>query len=751
MDNTWLITETAFDPQQLHRQETVFTIGNGYLGTRGAFEEGYPETRPVTLVNGVYDAIPIAFTELANVPNWLSLTISINGEQFGLARGRLLDYRRTLNLRTGVLSREVRWRSPGGRTVDLRFERFASLADPHLLVLRCQVTPLDLDGEVELRAALDGHVDNRGLMHWDTVAQGSEHNRIWLHSRTRASRIELAEAATLIVHGGAEAEITAMDCPGCPTLVARGRVCQGQTLTADKLVTLYSSREDAEPRQVALQHLGRLLSSQKPVFLETTNDLSGKSTENGFLQTARQYAELLAAHQTEWEKYWATSDILIEGDDEAQRAVRFSMFQLLAAAPRHDDRVSIPAKALSGSAYFGHVFWDTEIFMLPFFIYTQPRRARNLLLYRYRTLAAARRKAAAGGYAGAQYAWESADTGDDVTPVWVPHRQDRSPVRIWTGDQAIHISADVAYGIWHYWRATGDDDFIADYGAEIILETARFWESRVEWSVRLKRYALNGVMGPDEYHHSVNNNAYTNGMARWNLQAARDTLAWLQTARPTQADELEARLDLTPARLAHWAEIAERLYIGQGHATGLIEQHEGFFDLRDVDLAEYEPRQQSMQVVLGIEGANAHQVLKQPDVLMLLYLLGDAYAARAKQANWDYYAPRTDHTYGSSLGPAIHAILACELGLRDAAYAHFVRAARADLLDVRGNADDGLHAASAGGLWQAVVFGFGGLKVTPTDWSATARLPSHWKRLFFRFYQRGKLETVDLTPGQNLT
>jgi len=232
---------------------------------------------------------------------------------------------------------------------------------------------------------------------------------------------------------------------------------------------------------------------------------------------------------------------------------------------------------------------------------------------------------------------------------------------------------------------------------------------------------------------------------------AGDPRGGLHPAPPTQADELEARLDLTPARLAHWAEIAERLYIGQGHATGLIEQHEGFFDLRDVDLAEYEPRQQSMQVVLGIEGADAHQVLKQPDVLMLLYLLGDAYAARAKQANWDYYAPRTDHTYGSSLGPAIHAILACELGLPDAAYAHFVRAARADLLDVRGNADDGLHAASAGGLWQAVVFGFGGLKVTPTDWSATARLPSHWKRLFFRFYHRGKLETVDLAPGQNLT
>ncbi|MBI3915365.1 MAG: glycoside hydrolase family 65 protein [Chloroflexi bacterium] len=725
MDDNWLITETTFDPQQLHRQETVFTIGNGYLGTRGAFEEGLPEARPATLVNGVYDAVPVAFTELANAPNWLPLAISINGERFGLERGQLLHYRRTLNLRTGVLSREVRWRSPRGHTVDLSWARFASLADPHLLALRCHVTPLDFDGEIELRAALDGHVDNRGYVHWDTIAQGGADNRIWLHSRTRASRIDLAEVATLIVQAGEATNISSTDCSGCPTLVARGRLRQGQTMVADKLVTLYTSREDAAPNQAAERHLDRLSAA------------------------GQGYAELQAAHQIEWEKYWAISDIFIEGDDQAQRAIRFSIFQLLAAAPRDDTRVSIPAKALSSFAYFGHVFWDTEIYMLPFFIYTQPRLAHNLLMYRYHTLPAARRKASAGGYPGAQYAWESADTGDEVTPVWVPHRKDGSPVRIWTGDQAIHITADVAYGAWHYWRTTGDDDWMVDYGAEIVLETARFWESRVKWNACWARYEISRVMGPDEYHHTENNNAYTNGMARWHLKTARETLGWLQNTRPTLADQLVARLDLTPARLARWEAISEQLHIFQDPSSGVIEQCENFFALKDIDLGTYEPRQQSMQVLLGIEGANTQQVLKQPDVLLLLYLLSDEYDQRAKKANWDYYAPRTDHTFGSSLGPAIHAILACELGMPDAAYTHFRRAAQADLMDVRGNADDGLHAASAGGLWQAIVFGFGGLKVTPVGWSATARLPSHWRRLSFHFYHRGKLETVDLTPEQD--
>jgi len=725
MDNTWFITETAFDLAQLHRQETVFTIGNGYVGTRGVFEEGYPATRPVTLVNGVYDAVPITFTELANVPNWLSFTISINRERFSLDCGTRLGYERILNLRTGVLSRKVRWRSPRGHTLDLHFERFTSLADPHLLALQCCVTSLDLDGEIEFHAALDGHVDNRGYIHWDPVAQGGESQRIWLHSRTRTSNIDLVEAATLQIHGGQDTQFMLMDCPGCPTLVAHGWVRQGQTLRADKLVILYTSREESDPRQAALQRLDQLLTSEQG------------------------YAELLATHQVEWEKYWATSDVVIGGDDDAQRAIRFSLFQLLAAAPREDLRVSIPAKALSGLAYSGHIFWDTEIFMLPFFIYTQPHLARNLLMYRYHTLPAARRKARAGGYQGAQYAWESADTGEEVTPVWVPHRKDGSPVRIWTGDQALHITANVAYGVWHYWRATGDDDFMADYGLDIFIETACFWESRVEWNEHLGRYELNDVVGPDEYHHSVNNNAYTNGLVRWHLRTAGEVLTWFRRVRPTQADQLVARLSLTSTRLARWSEIANQLYIREDQRTSVIEQHEGFLSLKDVDLRAYEPRQQSMHVVLGIEGANAHQVLKQPDVLMLLYVLRDEYDQRVKQANWDYYAPRTDHTYGSSLGPAIHAILACELDMLDEAYSHFRRAAQADLMDVRGNANDGLHAASAGGLWQAVVFGFGGLQVTPAGWSTAPRLPAHWRHLSFHFYHQGKLETIDLVSRQD--
>lgn len=722
----WLISETTFDPDRLHHQETVFTIGNGYLGTRGAFEEGYPGARPATLIHGLFDDAPIVHTELANAPDWLPFVLLVSGERFGMERGELLDYERTLDMRRGLLTRRVRWRSPAGHTVDIHIERFASLADPHVLAIRYQVTPLDFDGLLEFRAGINGHVDNDGYVHWDWVDQGGEPGKVWLHSRTRRSGIELGQAAALVISGGDEVTERVMDCRNCPTTVAICQAQREQTVTAEKLVTIYTSR-DPEQRGVVEAAQEKLA---------------------GLLQQGLSYEDSRAAHEAAWAEVWDAADVIIEGDDVAQRAVRYNLFQLLIAAPRDDDRVSIPGKTLSGFGYRGHVFWDTDIFMLPFFTFTQPKLARNLLLYRYHTLPAARRKARANGYEGAQYAWESALTGDETTPKWVPGPAGEW-VRIWTGDIQLHITADVAYAVWQYWRVSGDDEFMRDYGAEIILDTAVFWGSRVEYNDERDRYEINDVIGPDEYHEHVNNNAFTNRMAQWHLETALETLAWLRREYLDKAAELEERLDLSAERLAHWADVIGCLHILHDPETGLMEQFEGFFELEDVDWQALEPRRKSVQTLLGIERTNQVQALKQPDVLMLLYLLGDRYDPETKRVNWDYYAPRTDHAYGSSLGPAVHAILACELGLPEVAYDHFMRAALVDLEDVRENAADGIHGGSAGGVWQAVVFGFAGLKVNEAGWHVEPRVPIHWRRLAFRFYHRGKVVEIDLRPRRN--
>ncbi|BAZ42428.1 hypothetical protein NIES4101_83970 [Calothrix sp. NIES-4101] len=716
----WSLIETRFDPEKIHQRETVFTIGNGYLGTRGTFEESYPRATNATLVQGVYDDVPIVYTELANCPDWLPLTVSIDGDRFRLDRGEVLGYERKLDLRRAVLSRFIRWRSPNGKTVDLQFDRFASLADPNILCLRCQIKPVDFSGLIEVQASINGYPENQGFNHWELIDQGKHHQNAWLHLRTRGSRISLGIATGLTVID-AEASLQINNSPGYPTLIATFQGTSGQAVTVEKMVTIFTSRDVENPLEAAQEKL----------------------------TTLPPYPILLKEHQQAWEEVWDKSDVAVEGDVRAALAIRYNLFQLLIAAPQNDDKVSIPAKTLSGFGYRGHVFWDTEIFILPLFIYTQPALARNLLTYRYHTIAGARRKAMHYGYKGAMYSWESADTGDEVTPRWLPPNDPYGDdIRIWCRDREIHISADIAYAMWYYWLVTGDDEWMRDYGAEIILDTAVFWGSRVEYNTKYERYEICGVIGADEYHELANNNAFNNRMVQWHLEKAIHTQDWLREKYPDKAKELEEKLQLTLSRRLRWQDIIANLWIPYDAKTGLIEQADGFFQLEDINLADYEPRTKSMQSILGIEAANKRQVLKQPDVLMLLFLMRESeefpYSLEVLEKNWNYYAPRTDITYGSSLGPAIHGILASDLGKSEEAYGYFMQAAMVDIEDVRGNADDGIHAASAGGVWQAVVFGFGGIKLTENGPVATPHLPKGWKRLQFKVYWRGDWHEFDL-------
>jgi beta-phosphoglucomutase len=721
----WTLIEPQFDSARLHARETVFTIGNGYLGTRGSFEEGYPGALPATLVHGVYDDVPVVYTELANCPDWLSLVIIVDGERFRLDRGEIIHYERQLNLRYGILSRSVRWRSPTGNTLDLRFERFASLADPQVLGLRCQITPVDFDGPIEVQSSINGYPENQGFDHWDRLDQGQiaagTEPGIWLQVRTRSTRIELGIAAKMTVVG-IDAPLQVTNTPGYPTLTTHFTATTGQTISVEKVVMMLTSQEVAQPVPAAQARLAELPS----------------------------YAILLDAHQQAWNEVWQQSDIEIGGNSKAQLAVRYNLFQLLISASPHNDRVSVPAKTLSGFGYRGHVFWDTEIFILPFFTLTQPTIARNLLTYRYHTLNGARRKAAHSGYKGAMFAWESAGNGDEVTPRWaMPNDPYAEDVRIWCRDREIHISADIAYAVWQYWQATGDKLWLRDYGAEIILDTAIFWMSRLEWNAKQERYELCGVIGADEYHEQVNNNAFTNRMVQWHLEQAIVIYEWLQQQFPDRAIELAQKLQITPERQLRWQAMITHIYIPYDATTGLIEQCDGFFQLQDINLNDYEPRTRSMQAVLGISETNQKQVLKQPDVLMLLYLMRGTqafpYSHEILQKNWNYYAPRTDITYGSSLGPAIHAILAADLGATDP-YEQFMQAALVDLEDTRGNAGEGIHAASAGGVWQSVIFGFGGIQLKDSGPVATPHLPPTWTHLKFKLHWRGTWHSFDLTP-----
>jgi beta-phosphoglucomutase len=725
----WMLIEPEFDPAKLRARETVFTIGNGYLGTRGSFEESYPKALPITLINGVYDDIPVVYTELANCPDWLLLVVIINGEQFRLDAGEILTYERRLDLRHGVLSRSIRWRSPIGNTVDLQFDRFASLADEQVLALRCQITPINFNGMIEVQSSINGYPQNQGFDHWEHLDRGKTEYGVWLHVRTRSTQIELGMAAKMTT-SCTEAISQIINTPDCPTLTTTFFATAGQSVTVEKLVTVFTSREDKSPLQAAQTKLAALPA----------------------------YSILLAAHQQAWNRVWEQSDIEIEGDITAQLAVRYNLFQLFIGgctaqgSLNTDDPDSIPAKTLSGFGYRGHIFWDTEIFILPFFTWTQPAIARSLLNYRFDTLPGARRKAAHSGYQGAMFAWESAATGDEMTPKWSLSSDSYvEPVRIWNGEREIHISADIAYAVWQYWQITGDDIWLRDCGAEIILDTALFWLSRVEWHEKQQRYELCGVIGTDEYHEEVRNNAYTNRLVQWHLEKAVAVYEWLQQTFPAQAIALAQQLKLTPVHLLSFHKTIAQMYIPYNPETLLIEQFEGFFKLQDLNLSDYEPRKRSIQALLGVAATNQSQIIKQPDVLMLLFLLLKTPEFADRQdilhENWNYYTPRTDITQGSSLGSSIQAILAANLNKSADAYDHFMRAALIDLKNTFGNTEDGIHAASAGGVWQAVVFGFGGIQLTENGPIATPHLPPNWTRLKFKLNWRGAWHNFDLSPA----
>ncbi len=728
MPDPWTVSRDTFPTTaRLHHHETIFTIGNGYLSTRGAFEEGYPSDHRATFAHGVFDAAPAVATELVNMPDWLPLDVLLNGDRFTLATGEVEAFSQELDLATGLLSRRVRWRSPSGAVATLLFERFASLDDPHVMLVRCTVRP-EFDGVLEFRAALDGHTENVHpgfrVSHLEWVDQGAREATSFLVSRTRTSGIAIATAMQVVLAAGVARHAETWDATNRPTRVLVVEATRGTDVTVEKHVAIVTSRDVQAGQLVdaAVEHVARV----------------------GGWQTA------FDASSRAWAAEWERTDVVIEGDDEAQLAVRFNLFQLLIAAPRHDERVNIGAKTLSGFGYRGHAFWDTETFMLPVFTYTAPDIARNLLNSRWHQLGAARARARAGGFDGARFPWESADTGDEVTPPWLPDPSDLSRlVRIWAGDLEIHISADIAFAAHQYWEATGDDDWYASRGAEMILDTAAWWASRAEWMADRAggTFGYRDVIGPDEYHEHVDNNHFTNRLARWNLRAGLATAAWLRAHAPERWDQLRRTLGLSEATLARWGDVAGRMYLPV-LPTGLIEQFDGYLALEDIDLAALEPRTRSVQVILGVEGVNRTQAVKQPDVLMAVCMLPAEFSDMELAANYAYYAPRTDHSRGSSLGPSVMAILASRVGRSKEAHQHFMRGALADLLDVRGNAGDGIHGASAGGIWQAVVFGFAGLRVTAEGWETHPALPQGWTRLSFRFFHGGELQVVDMrSPG----
>lgn len=692
----WALVEVGYDPTLERRREARLAVSNGFLGVRGSLEDPTAASTPRTYIAGLFDRNhpELGVPGLVPGPDWLRLRLYQSGQRLSIERGEILNYYRALDFRRGLLISEWQQRDADGRLARVRTLRLASQA---LRPLALQLAEVETGqpAAATLEAALGSPPD--GL------------------------RLEEAE-------GGLSLWRT--EPAGRPLAVA---TAAGLTVEGDR--RLCGSEEEG------LRRRWRWLAmpGERAIFWR----LATFARDEGAVEAARATLErarrlgprrLLQEHVRAWAQRWDDSDIVIEGDREAQRALRFAIYHLISAANPEDEGVSIGARALTGDAYMGHVFWDTDIFLLPFYIFTWPRAARAHLMYRYHTLPAARVKAASLGYRGALYAWESTDIGAEATPPYIAW-PDGHVIRVLSGLQEHHISADVAYAVWQYWLATGDSDFLLRAGAEILLETARFWASRA----RLEEdglYHIRGVVGPDEYHETVDDNAYTNVMAQWNLERGLEVAALLRRRWPAVWRQLRKRLELTEEELQAWREVAERLVTGFDPVSGLFEQFTGYFKLEAVDLSRYERRTLPMDVILGRDATQRSQVIKQADVVMLLALLWERFPPQVREANFHYYEPRCSH--GSSLSPAIHALVAARLGELGLALKYFQRATAIDLDDTMGNTAEGVHIGALGGVWQATVFGFGGLTITPRGPCLQPRLPPGWQTMTFPFYWGGR-------------
>jgi trehalose/maltose hydrolase-like predicted phosphorylase len=702
-DAGWLLIEEGLSPAREREIESLLAIGNGYLGVRTSI--GGRFSHPATFIAGIYVGDGDLGPRLAVFPQWLNVAVTVENEELTVETGRVLLHRWLLDLSKGVLWREWRQQHPSGRITRLTCFQLASLADRRLLLQSVTVTAENYAGTISVGMHLGpsgthGNVEN--VEHADVELVAAEPGAVLL--RAVAKDVGIAAASKMHGPGAASWKDT----------IANGeercswKTALGQTMRLDRILAVFTSRDSASPLTAARQHLAAVC--------------------------ARGFQAAIADHVDAWRRRWDSADVRIVGDKAAQHAMRFAIYHLIAAANPADECVSIASRGLTGEAYRGHVLWDTEIYMLPFYVFTAPEAARALLMYRCHTLDLARRKAQALGYQGALYAWESADTGDEVTPQSAVGSDGR-PVAILTGQQEHHISADIAFAVWQYWRATADNAFMAAEGAEILVETARFWASRAQ--IGLDRLAhVRRVIGPDEYHETVDDNAYTNVMAIFNLERAADVLAMLERNRPDDWQRLSERLRIDAKEPQAWRSLAAKMVTGFDRATGLFEQFAGYFQLEEIDPAAARNWAMPIDVRLGAERVRRSRIIKQADVVALSALRWKKWPVAVHEANFRFYEPRTAH--GSSLSPAIHALVAARLGDLHLAQTYFRQAAEIDLTNNMGNAAAGVHMGALGGLWQAAVFGMAGVQLREDGISVDPHLLPSWSELAFPLQWRGR-------------
>lgn len=729
----WLVGAVRYEAEIADRfvgqAETMFALSNGYLGIRGMIDEGTPVKEPGVFLNGFYEHRPISYGEgaygfpkvgqsMLNCPDGTVLKLFIEDEPFVLPKAELLSFERLLDLRAGTLTRHVRWVTPSGKRMRLRTTRLVSLTHRHLAAIDYELLAENTRAEIVISSELVNRQPLRTETSDPRLAEGfvgrvlnpmgtrREELRAILSYRTQSSGLTLGCGMdhVLATEGSFAADRTGND--DFAAVVFRGSIEPGRPIRLQKYLSYHYS-EDADAEQIRSQTAWTL-------------DRAG---EAGFSQ-------ILEQQRADVSRFWRRSEVMIDGADaRTQQVIRWNLFQLLQASERAEGH-GIGARGLTGHSYEGHYFWDTEIYVLPFLVYTSPKVARALLKHRYDMLGKARARARELGHRGATFPWRTIN-GAEASAYYA------------AGTAQYHINADVSYALRKYVEVSGDDEFLRRYGAEILVETARLWFDLGFFSDRRDgRFCINGVTGPDEYTALVNNNYFTNLMARENLRYAAETVRQLERTQPDAFQELVRRTRLDTSEPAAWENAAARMYLPYDTRLGVHPQDDDFLDLERWDFAA--TPEENYPLLLHYHPLNLYrsQVIKQADTVLAMFLLNRQFTAAEKKRNFDYYDPLTTHD--SSLSVCIQSIVANEIGYRRKAMRYFNFAVVMDLSDVGGNMMHGAHIASIGGTWMALVYGFAGMRDDAGHISFRPRLPDEWSRLAFPLTIRGQLLRVEI-------
>ncbi|SKA04083.1 maltose phosphorylase [Pilibacter termitis] len=713
----WKIATTSISHEDHRLQESLTSIGNGYMGMRGNYEEGYSgDTHQGTYIAGVWfpdktrvgwwkNGYPEYFGKVINAVNFIAVDIEINGEKVDLAKMEPKDFYLELDMQTGVLTRRYTVEINGVLST-LEFTRFLSLATKELSVQKINVKT-DKPANIKLTSKLDGNVHN---------LDANYDEQFWIEKSVGNTPFPYITSETLPNNFGVEQfSVTAMakttTSPEVNSITSTEKlackevfVFENETeVTLFKNTVIITSRDVAEENHVA-----------------AAEEILLPSVEKGF-------EALLAEQIDEWAKRWEMADVTISGDDSAQQGIRFNLFQLFATYYGEDERLNIGPKGFTGEKYGGATYWDTEAYAVPLYLaLTDTSVTRNLLKYRHNQLPQAQHNARQQGLKGALYPMVTF-TGVECHNEWEITFEE------------IHRNGAIPYAIYNYTNYTGDTSYVENEGLEVLVEVARFWACRVHFSKRAGKYMIHGVTGPNEYENNINNNWYTNTIASWVLRYTSEML------------EKFPREDLgvTADEVKKWQDIVDNMYYPKDEELGVFVQHDTFLDKDLMSVSQLDPSNLPLNQNWSWDKILRSCFIKQADVLQGIYFFGNEYTIEEKKKNFDFYEPMTVHE--SSLSPSIHAILAAELGMEEKAVEMYERTARLDLDNYNNDTDDGLHITSMTGSWLAIVQGFAQMKTWNETLSFAPFKPKTWNSYAFHINYRGRLLAIEVTDKVTVT